>query len=114
MKSFLKYQENFQDFAPLFQKHFLETCENIVKLQQAGELGEISYLEYTFLYTSLLMKNENAEVRVYNDDWYFDSGQRTIGYFDFSSLFQKYHELESELMSAHKRWAGLDSNQRCF
>ena len=50
------YQEHFQDFVPMFQKHFKETCENIVKLQQAGELGEISYLEYTFLYTSLLMK----------------------------------------------------------
>ncbi len=105
------YQEHFQDFVPMFQKHFKETCENIVKLQQAGDLGEISYLEYTFLYTSLLMKNENAEVRVYNDNWYFDSGQRTIGYFDFSILFQKYHELESELISAHKRFAGSVSAQ---
>ena len=65
----------------------------------------------TVLKNSLLMQNENAEVRVYNDNWYFDSGQRTIGYFDFSSLFQKYHELESELISAHKRFAGSVSAQ---
>lgn len=100
------YQKHLNDYIPLFQKHFLKVCENILDLQHSGLLGEISYLEYTLLYTNLLQKNETAEVRVYNDNWYFDGGQRIIGNFDFSYLFIKYRELWTELFSARKRFAG--------
>lgn len=101
------YQKNFNDYVSIFQKHFLEICENIIHLQQSGILGEISYLEYTLLYTNLLQKKEAAEVRVYNHNWYFDSGQHIVGNFDFSCLFIKYQELWTELFSARKRFAGI-------
>ncbi|RKI40057.1 pentapeptide repeat-containing protein [bacterium D16-51] len=105
------YQEQFPDFIPLFQRHFNEICENIIKLQQANELNEISYLEYTLLYSNLLIKKETAEVRVYNEKWYFDSRQRSVGHFDFSALFTKYHELSEELMAYRKQSAGKVSAQ---
>ena len=105
------YQEQFTSFIPLFQKHFNATCENIIKLQQAKELEEISYLEYTLLYSNLLTKKETAEVRVYNNRWYLDSRQRIVGHFDFSALFTKYHELSEELMAYRKQFAGEVSAQ---
>lgn len=100
------YQKNFTDYVSIFQEHFLQLCKNIIQLQKTSTLGEISYLEYTLLYTNLLQKKETAEVRVYNDNWYFDSGQQIIGNFDFSHLFPKFRELWTELFAARKRFAG--------
>ncbi len=100
------YQENLDNYLSLFQENFLETCQTITRLQNLGKLGKISYLEYNLLYTCLIQKKETAEVRVYNDEWYFDSRQQTVGSFDFSYLFPKYRELQTELMDARKRFAG--------
>ena len=100
------YQKNFNDYASIFQKHFLGICENITHLQQSGTLGEIAYLEYTLLYTNLLQKKETAEVRAYNGNWYLDNNQLTAGEFDFSPLFIKYRELWTDLFAARKRFAG--------
>lgn len=105
------YQKHFPEFVPFFQKHFQETCENIIKMQKAGRLGEISYLEYTLLYTNMLQKKETAEVRVYDGNWYFGDKQQIVNEFDFSALFTKYHELSSELMAYRKRFAGEASSQ---
>jgi len=101
-----QYQHHLTEYVLPFQKHFQEVCENISKLQRSGILGEISYLEFTLLYTNLLQKKDAAEVRVYNDNWYFDSGQHIVGNFDFSYLFIKYRELWKELFSARKRFSG--------
>ncbi|MCI9080103.1 MAG: pentapeptide repeat-containing protein [Lachnospiraceae bacterium] len=105
------YQEHFSEFVPFFQKHFQEICKNILTLQKNGTLEEISYLEYTLLYTNMLEKKETAEVRVYDDNWYFGHKQKIVGLFDFSALFTKYHELESELMAYRKRFADETSSQ---
>lgn len=52
------YQNHFHEFVPTFQKHFSEICETIIKLQKSGNLGEISYLEYTLLYSNLIQKKK--------------------------------------------------------
>lgn len=100
------YQNHLEEYLPVFQSHFKTICEAVIRLQKSGLLGEISYLEYTLLFTDLVRGKETAEVRVYNDDWYFDPGQRAVGSFDFSFLFTKYRELWTELMSGRKRFAG--------
>lgn len=99
------YQYHLDEYIPIFQNHFKNICETIIKLQRSDNLGGISYLEYTLLYTNLLRKEDTAEVRVYDDNWYFDPGQRAVGNFDFSFLFTKYRELWAELMSSRKRFA---------
>lgn len=105
------YQEHFSEFVPFFQKHFQEICKNIITLQKNGTLEEISYLEYTLLYTNMLEKKETAEVRVYDGNWYFGHKHKIVGLFDFSALFTKYHELEAELMAYRKRFADETSSQ---
>ena len=105
------YQKHFHEFVPLFQKHFSEICETIIKLQKSGNLDEISYLEYTLLYSNLIQKKETAEVRIYHGDWYLDSRQYIVGTFDFSAFFTKYHELSEELMAYRKQFAGKVSAQ---
>ncbi|MDE6887910.1 MAG: pentapeptide repeat-containing protein [Eubacterium sp.] len=100
------YQNCLEIYAPVFQTHFRQLCETLVKLQQDGSLGAISYLEYTLLFTNLVHENATAEVRVYNDDWYFDAGQQAVGSFDLSFLFTKYQELWKDLMSCRKRFGG--------
>lgn len=105
------YQEHLNDYIPAFQAHFNKTCETICRLQKKNEIGEISYLEYTFLHTNLIQKNETAEVRVYNKDWYFDPAQRAVGSFDYSFVFTKYRELWNELMTSRKRFAGAVTAQ---
>lgn len=106
------YQNHFHEFVPTFQKHFSEICETIIKLQKSGNLGEISYLEYTLLYSNLIQKKEVAEVRVYHDNWYLDSRQSIAGTFDFSAFFTKYHELSEELMAYRKQFVGTVSAQK--
>lgn len=106
------YRKQFHEFAPVFQKHFSEICETIINLQRSGNLDEISYLEYTLLYSNLIQKKETAEVRVYHDNWYLDSRQSIVGMFDFSTFFTKYHELSEELMTIRKQFAGTISAQK--
>ena len=108
------YQEHLDDFIPVFQNHFHKICENICRLQAEKEIGEISYLEYTFLFTNLIQKKEIAEVRIYNHNWYFDAGQRIVGSFDYSFVFTKYRELWNEVMSSRKRFAGTVTAQEAI
>lgn len=105
------YQNRLDEYTPIFQNHFKKICESIRKLQKNHELGEISYLEYTLLFTDLIRQKEAAEVRVYNDNWYFDPTQLTVGSFDFSFIFTKYRELWTELMSSRKKFAGAVTAQ---
>lgn len=105
------YQEHLNDYIPVFQAHFKNICETICQLQENNEIGEISYLEYTFLLTNLIRKSETAEIRIYNEDWYFDPAQRAIGSFDYSFVFTKYRELWNELISSRKRFAGAVTAQ---
>lgn len=108
------YQERLDDFIPVFQNHFHKICEEICKLQTKKEIGKISYLEYTFLFTNLIQKKEIAEVRIYNDDWYLDAGQRAVGSFDYSFVFTKYRDLWNEVMSSRKRFAGTVTAQQAI
>ena len=99
------YQNQLDEYIPIFQNHFKNICEAVIKLQKNDALGEISYLEYTLLFTNLIHGKEIAEVRVYDDNWYFDPRQHAVGSFDFSFLFVKYRELWTELMSSRKRFS---------
>jgi len=99
------YQNHLDEYIPIFQNHFKHICEAVIKLQKNNALGEISYLEYTLLFTNLVRAEETAEVRVYGDDWYFDPRQRAVGSLDFSFLFVNYRKLWKELMSGRKRFA---------
>ena len=105
------YQTYLHTYIPIFQNHFQQICETIADLQEKNEQGEISYLEYTLLFTNLINKEYTAEVRVYDDSWYFDADQRAVGRFDFSFLFTKYEELWTELISSRKRFAGAVTAQ---
>lgn len=105
------YQTSLDTYAPLFQTNFRQICETIVTLQSKKELGEISYLEYTLLFSNLIRKEYAAEVRVYDENWYYDAAQRVVGSFDFSSLFSTYIELRAELMSSRKRFAGVTAQE---
>ncbi len=105
------YQSCLDKYQCIFQKNFRSICENIVTLQGSGKLGEISYLEYTMLYTSLAQRKWNSQVRVYGVDWYFDSRQMGAGNFDIPFLLTKYQELWNALMTERKRYAGAVSAQ---
>ena len=100
------YQTQLNAYISVFKSSFKEICSTVIRLQQDGELDEIAYLEYTFLYTNLIQKQEKAEVRVYGKDWYLDASQRAVGDFDYSFLFTKYMELWEGLMEGRKRFAG--------
>ena len=90
------------DFAVYFQS----VCNSIIGLQREGALSEISYLEFTLLYTSIVNRRYVAEVWVYGDDWYFDDSPRKIGEYDISFLFVQYNELWDSLLTARKRYIG--------
>lgn len=105
------YQKNKSIYISRFQEHFSDTCARIVTLQQQGKLGEIAYLEYTMLYSNFINHNYIAEVRVYDDTWYFDKMQQVIGTFDVSFLFVYLEQLWNELLSVRKRYAGSVTSQ---
>ena len=105
------YQNQFDTYAPVFQKHFQSVCETIRSMQKNEQLGELSYLEYTLLYTNLIHAEHTAQVRAYDNRWYFDPHQRIIGSFDLSPFFFKYKELWADLMSCRKRFAGAVTAQ---
>lgn len=105
------YQAGLAAYIPLVQGHFRGICENIVRLQKDRTLGEIAYLEYTLLLTELVRKKDTAQVRVYDDRWYFDSRQYTAGTFDLSFMFLKYRELWSQLISSRKRFPKISAQE---
>lgn len=105
------YQTRLDTFTPILRQHFCDTCETILHLQQKKKLGKLSYLEYTLLRTNLIRHQTLAEVRVYDDHWYFDAGQLAVADFDCSFFLHKYQELWDELMSARKRFPGTGPAQ---
>lgn len=100
------YQAHLEEYKTAFLENFRSICENILHLQNECGLGKISYLEYTLLYTSILNQQYSAEIRIYNKNWYFDSGQRVVGHCSLDFPFAKYHALYLELMAYRKRFAG--------
>lgn len=98
------YQKRLDDFIPLFQENFRNICSTIIQLQTKQELGEISYLEYTFLFTNAIQGIDTAQVRTYGSDWYLDGRQLAVGNFDYSFLFTGYRELWAKLLSSRKRY----------
>lgn len=108
------YQTHSATYTPILQNHFRTICQTIQKMQANKELGELSYLEYTLLYTNLIHGDHTAQVRAYGKDWYFDPCQRIVGSLDLSFFFIKYKELWAELMSCRKRFAGAVSAQEAI
>lgn len=98
------YQARLETYIPALQEHFCDTCETILHLQQQKKLGKLSYLEYTLLLTNIIRHQMSAEIRVYDDRWYFDAGQLAVASLDCSFFLRKYQELWDELMSARKRF----------
>lgn len=105
------YQQHFDTYRPLFQEHFNNICHTITDLQKKNRLGPVSYLEYTLLYSSLIRRQETAQVRVYDENWYLDPNQQAVGSFDFSFLFVHYKELWTDLTAYRKRFAGMVTAQ---
>lgn len=100
------FQANQEQFISRFREHFNQICREIVRLQKSGGLPELSYLEYTLLYTNFLERNYAAQVRVYGEDWYLDPNQKAVGTFDVSFLFEPFTELWDKLLTARKGYAG--------
>ena len=104
------FQASAREHIPQFQNNFRILCEQIGRMQKDGSLGVLSYLEFTLLHTNVILGKDTAEVRVYDDNWYFDSRQRIAGQFDYSFLSVCYRELCSQLLSARKRFAGIHAH----
>lgn len=81
-----------------FRLNFLDNCKKICDMQKSNDFLELSYIEYTMLYSNYLNKNYIADIRIYDKDWYLDKKQLSVGTFDVSPLFEKYSELWEELL----------------
>lgn len=104
-----RFQTQFEKLLPPFQTNFKKISQNIVALQKKKELGSIAYLEYTMLYTNVLQKKYIAEIRVYDDMWYLDNCQMTVGTMDLSDYFQLMDKLQEQLLKERKRYQNMIS-----
>lgn len=98
------FQIEYIKYISMFRNNFSSICETIIMLQKTGNISDISYIEYTMLYTNFINKRYMVDVRVYNEDWYLDKKQISVGHFDVSFIFNKYEELWEQLLTDRKMY----------
>ena len=104
------FRKDFSSMSKNFKDNFKEICIEIVSLQEAENLGDIAYIEYTLLRSNIMDKNYTAEIRVYGKEWFMCKNQRVVGQLDISILFQNFDRLWLDLLTMRKQYIGKISS----
>ena len=104
------FRSSFSSLSEAFMENFREICKEVTTLQEAGNFGEIAYIEYTLLRSNTINKNYVAEIRIYGKEWFLCKGQRVVGQFDVSYLFQNLDRLWMKLLEMRKQYIGKVSS----
>ena len=90
-----------------FTCYFKDMCYKLRKWQDESAISEVSYLEYTMLYTNFLNRCYTADIFAYGDKSYIDKSQHFVGHYDISDMFVFFDQLWDDLYSMKKQHVGL-------
>ena len=92
------YFNNFTVLSSKFKEYFKQSCEAIIKLQNATQLDEVGYIEYAFKPNDILSKNYTTETWVYDKDFYAGNVKISTGcFFDISKIFTFFEDFCNDL-----------------
>jgi hypothetical protein len=87
-----------EELAAEFVDSFQNYCRKIKTMQLSGDIGNVRYINYAMLRTSILIHKPQYRIDVYNKDWYYDSSQKEcLGEYDGGRVFDYLEQIQLEL-----------------
>ena len=111
LKTEAVFSANKTSWFTCFAEHLQQTCTKIQELQDEADLPNITYLEYTMLFSNFMNHRYVADVLAYAKTSYLDKNQRLIDEYNLSFLFVYFDELWNKLLDERKRYIGKVTTQ---
>ena len=89
-----------------FYWHLYHVCTQIRAWQGDSVVSSVSYLEYVMLYSNFINRHYVADVFIFDDRRYLDTGQKFVGSYDISALFIYFDMLWNDLLKLKKLYVG--------
>lgn len=99
-----RFQENQVEWCKQFSIDLLKSCEEIVRLQQQDQLGEIEYIQIVFLRIHLLENRPYLPILVANEKWWLDEQIQEVGQYHCPLVFQIFSDLLQEAEPLRKKY----------
>ena len=94
-----KYKNNISVIEEELKSKFDSICKLGEELQNQGVKGEIKYIYFSFLRTSLLKNKGEFRIDLYDENWFLDKAECSINIeldFIYGSFFQHMKELKEK------------------
>lgn len=92
------YRNNKEEIDSKLRMQFESVCKKCIDLQEENLKGEIHYIYFSLLRTSILEGKGEFRIDFYDENWFLDKEECSIN-MDLSFLYQTLFEMESSLKS---------------
>ena len=92
------YRNNKEEIDSKLKMQFECVCKKCIDMQQKNLKGEINYIYFSLLRTSILEGKGEFRIDFYDENWFLDKEECSIN-MDMSFLYQTLFELKSSLDS---------------
>ncbi|WP_058485601.1 pentapeptide repeat-containing protein [Defluviitalea phaphyphila] len=98
-------KENIEFLTDKFCEAFKKLCNKIISLQQSGEKGKISFINFQILRTDILQKKYRILITAYDKNFYLDKKPVQVD-FEMKEMFTYLNDLEEYLLKNYKQYVG--------
>ncbi|MHC1686033.1 MAG: hypothetical protein AB6733_24410 [Clostridiaceae bacterium] len=98
-----KYKRNKSDIIKKLISSLDLMCKRVILLQENGLKGEIKYIYFSLLRTSILYNKGEYRVDLYDERWFSDKEECSIN-MDFEFIFQSIFSHMEELLEKKKQY----------
>lgn len=90
------YRENKEEIDSKLRKKFDFICQKCIEMQNGNVKGEINYIYFSFLRTSLLEGKGEFRIDFYDENWFLDKNECSVN-IELDFLYKSLFELEPQL-----------------
>lgn len=102
-----QWVKEIQSLSNMFQNSFLESCNNLKKMQQTGDANISSYIIFTILRTNIQEKEYSFPFIHFDELLWLGNKQIIIGQHSCDFFFYYYEKLKNNLINAVKKYPKL-------
>ncbi|AIY79964.1 hypothetical protein FDC58_14140 [Clostridium botulinum] len=105
------YRNNKEDIDSELIKRFDLVCEECISMQNDNLKGQVTYIYFSLLRTSILEGNGEFRIDLYDENWFLDKQECSINIeldFLYNSLFEMKSNLKSRKMEYGRTITDMD------
>ncbi|KFX57669.1 hypothetical protein FDB15_09010 [Clostridium botulinum] len=105
------YRNNKEDIDSELIKRFDLVCEECISMQNDNLKGQVTYIYFSLLRTSILEGNREFRIDLYDENWFLDKQECSINIeldFLYNSLFEMKSNLKSRKMEYGRTITDMD------